>query len=95
MKISKTYIGKFEKNGKFIPGIWCGEEPENAIILEVRDYLIPEENMILRHKETGILDNTVWLRDGDVEDNYEEIEEERITPNDIIKQNLSALDSGQ
>ena len=72
MKIIKTYIGKFAKNGKLIPGIWCGEEPENAIISEVRDYIIPEENMILRHKETGILENTVWLKDGDVEENYEE-----------------------
>lgn len=95
MKIIKTYIGKFAKNGKLIPGIWCGEEPENAIISEVRDYIIPEENMILRHKETGILENTVWLKDGDVEENYEEIEQERITPNDITNENLPPLDSGQ
>ena len=95
MKIIKTYIGKFAKNGKLIPGIWCGEEPENAIISEVRDYIIPEENMILRHKETSILENTVLLKDGDVEDNYEEIEEERNTPNDIIDENLPPLDSGQ
>ena len=95
MKINNVYIGKFEKNGKLIPGIWCGEQPENAIISEIRNYLIPDENKILKHKETEILYDTVWLRDGDVEENYEEIEQERNTPNDIIDENLPPLDSGQ
>ena len=93
MKINKTYIGKSEKNGKLIPGIWCGEKPENVIISEIRNYLIPDENKILKHKETEILYDTVWLRDGDVEENYEEIEEERNTPNDITNENLPPLDS--
>lgn len=95
MKINTTYIGKFEKNGKLIPGIWCGEQPENAIISEIRNYLIPDENKILKHKETEILYDTVWLMDGDVAENYEEIEKERITPNDITNEDLPTLDSGQ
>ena len=59
MKINNVYIGKFEKNGKLIPGIWCDEQPENAIISEIRNYLIPDENKILKHKETEILYDTI------------------------------------
>ena len=92
MKINTTYIGKFEKNGKLIPGIWCGDKPENVLISETRNYLVPEEGKILRLKETELMFSTVWLRDGDVAENYEEIEE-RITPNDITNENLSPLDS--
>lgn len=92
MKINTTYIGKFEKNGKLIPGIWCGDKPENVLISETRNYLVPEEGKILRLKETELMFSTVWLKDGDVAENYEEIEE-RITPNDITNENLSPLDS--
>ena len=92
MKINNVYIGKFEKNGKLIPGIWCGDKPENVLISETRNYLVPDEGKILKHKETELLFDTVWLRDGDVAENYEEIEE-RITPNDITNENLSPLDS--
>ena len=95
MEIRTTYFGKFEKNGKIISGIWCGTRPEDATITEERNILFPEEGKKLKHKETEILFDTVWLRDGDVEENYEEIEEERNTPNDIIDENLPPLDSGQ
>ena len=91
MEIRTTYFGKFEKNGK----IRCGTRPEDATITEERNILFPEEGKKLKHKETEILFDTVWLRDGDVEENYEEIEEERNTPNDIIDENLPPLDSGQ
>lgn len=94
MKINTTYIGKFEKNGKLIPGIWCGDKPENVLISETRNYLVPEEGKILRLKETELMFSTVWLKDGDVAENYEEIEE-RNTPNDITNENLPPLDSGQ
>ncbi|MBO6273709.1 hypothetical protein J6O48_13170 [bacterium] len=93
MRIQITYFGKFEKNGKLVSGIWCGEKPENAIITEEREILFPYDGKILKHKETEITFSTVWLRDGDVAENYEEIEEERITPNDIINEDLSTLDS--
>ena len=92
MKINNVYIGKFEKNGKLIPGIWCGSRPEDATITEEREILFPDEGKKLKHKETEILYDTVWLRDGDVAENYEEIEE-RITQNDITNENLSPLDS--
>ncbi len=95
MRIQITYFGKFEKNGKIISGIWCGTRPENATITEEREILFPDEGKILKHKETELTFPTVWLRDGDVAENYEEIEKERITPNDIINENLPPLDSGQ
>ena len=94
MRINRVYIGKLEKEGKFIPGIWCGTRPEDATITEERNILFPDEGMRLKHKETELLFDTVWLRDGDVAENYEEIEE-RNTPNDITQQNLPPLDSGQ
>ena len=95
MEIKTTYFGKFKKNGKIISGIWCGERPEDAVISEERLILFPDEGKILRLKDTDITFPTVWLKDGDVEENYEEIEQERITPNDITQQNLPPLDSGQ
>ena len=94
MRINRVYIGKLEKEGKFIPGIWCGTRPEDVTITEERNILFPEEGKKLKHKETELLFDTVWLRDGDVAENYEEIEE-RNTPNDITNENLPSLDSGQ
>ena len=94
MEIRTTYFGKFEKNGKIISGILCGTRAEDATITEERNILFPEEGKKLKHKETEILFDTVWLRDGDVAENYEEIEE-RNTPNDITNENLPPLDSGQ
>ena len=35
MKINKTYIGKYEKNGKLIPGIWCGEEHLETLLYNI------------------------------------------------------------
>ena len=93
MRIQITYFGKFEKNGKIISGIWCGTRPEDATITEERNILIPDEGKILKHKETEITFNSIWLKEGDVAENYEEIEEERNTPNDITNENLSPLDS--
>lgn len=92
METRTTYFGKFEKNGKIISGIWCGTRPEDATITEERNILFPEEGKKLKHKETELLFDTVWLRDGDVAENYEEIEE-RNTPNDITNENLPPLDS--
>ena len=95
MRFQTTYFGKFEKNGKIISGIWCGTRPEDATITEEREILFPDEGKKLKHKETELLFDTVWLKDGDVAENYEEIEKERITPNDITNENLPPLDSGQ
>ncbi|MBP3847421.1 hypothetical protein J6I39_06695 [bacterium] len=90
MEIRTTYIG-INENG--IKGIWCGFKPEKAIIEEARTILYPDENKILRHKETQIEFTSVWLQDDMTEEDYEEIE--RNTPNDIINENMPALDGGE
>jgi len=87
MYINKTYIGKL--NGIF--GVWCGFKPNNAIITQEKIILYADQGKTLRHKESGVENISVLLENGDTEENYEEIE--RNTPNDIINENLSALDS--
>lgn len=77
MEIKETFVGKL--NGVF--GVWCGFKPEKAVITDIKKILIADEGKILKHKETGELTNTVCLKNGDTEENYEEIEEE--VQNDI------------
>ena len=91
MYIKTTYTGKL--NGVF--GIWCDFKPERAIISDEKQFLYAEYGKMLKHKITGEKSNYIMLSSDDTIDNYEEIEEERITPNDITQQNLSPLDSGQ
>ena len=76
MEIKITYVGTL--NG--VNGIWCGFHPEDAIITEERPVLYPEQGKELQHKETGEKFSAVWLKDGDTQDNYIEvdIEEEEI-----------------
>ena len=81
MKTEITYIG-IDENG--ISGIWCGKKPSKVKILEERKVLIAEEGMLLKEKETEQIFDKVWLRDGDVKDNYIEFKKERITPNENI-----------
>ena len=49
--------------------------PDDAFILEVRPMLIPDDGMVLRHKETGEESSGHWLRGDDSADKWEEIEE--------------------
>lgn len=73
MKIKTTYIGK--KNG--ITGFYCGFKPEDPEIeiIEERNILYPEgENMELQNIETEERFSCVWLKDGDSQDNYQEVE---------------------
>ena len=79
MEIRTTYIG-INENG--IKAIWCGFKPEKAIIEEARTILYPDENKILRHKETQIEFTSVWLQDDMTEEDYEEIERNE---NDLIE----------
>ena len=81
MEIRTTYIGT---NDNGIKGIWCGFKPDNITIEEERNILYPDLNKVLRHKETQVIFTSVWLQDENLIDEYEEIEEERNTPNDII-----------
>ena len=49
--------------------------PADAELVEVRPILIPDDGMILRHKETGEESGGHWLRGDDSADKWEEIEE--------------------
>lgn len=54
--------------------IYCGVKPEGVEILEERQILYPEHNYILVRKTDGKKYNSVWLKDGDTQDNYIEVE---------------------
>jgi len=69
MEIKTTYIGT--KNG--VTGFYCGFKPEGVEIKEVRNVLYPKEDYILKNKTTGETLSSVWLKDGDNKENYEEI----------------------
>lgn len=63
-----TYI--FEKDG--VKGMACGYKPENVTILEERVILYPEDGKELMKDEERF--GAVWLRDGDVQENYVEVD---------------------
>lgn len=70
MYITQSY--KYEYNGIVYVS---GNVPEGATILETMDILNAEEGFELVRKSDGEnVGNSVWLHDGDVQDNYEEVE---------------------
>lgn len=70
MYITITYVGTI--NG--IGGIWNSEPPQEAIITEERQVLHPEKGFSLKRIATEEILDCVWLKDGDTENNYEEVE---------------------
>ena len=74
MEIRITYIGTL--NG--IKGMWCGFKPNGAIITEERSVLYSEENFdLIRIADEENMGSSVWLKDGDVQENYREEEHEK------------------
>lgn len=74
MKVVDSYFVKFA-NGT---SAWLAvgkPVPADAIAYEVRPMIVPDDGMILHHKETGEESSGHWLRDGDSPDKWEEIEE--------------------
>lgn len=74
MKIQDSYFVRFA-NGT---SAWLAvgkPVPENATIVEVRPMLMPDDGMVLRHKETGDISTGHWLRGDDAADKWEEVEE--------------------
>ena len=47
--------------------------PADAELVEVRPMIIPDDGMILRHKETGEESSGHWLRGDDDKDKWEEV----------------------
>lgn len=75
MEIKITYIGTLDGNS----GMWCGFYPEGAVITEERNVLYPSEGYSLKNKFTEEVFSSVWLKDGDTQENYEEIPMEQDT----------------
>ena len=54
------------------------EVPDGATILETMDVLFAEEGYdLIRISDEENMGNSVWLRDGDVQENYKEEEQEK------------------
>ena len=70
MHIKITYVGTLDG----VPGMWCGFCPEGAVITEERQVLYPETGYSLKRIATEEILDSVWLKDGDVQENYEEVE---------------------
>jgi hypothetical protein len=71
MFITQCY--KYELNGIVYVG---GNLPEGAEILETMDILNAEEGYeLIRKSDKEAVGNSIWLHNGDIQDNYEEIEE--------------------
>ena len=69
MFITQCY--KYEKDGIIYVG---GEVPEGAEILETMDILNTEEGYdLIRIVDDEEIGNSIWLKDGDSQDNYKEI----------------------
>ena len=69
MFITQCY--KYEKDGIVYVG---GEVPEGAEILETMDILNAEEDYdLIRIVDEEKVGNSIWLKDGDSQDNYKEV----------------------
>ena len=72
MKIQDSYFVKFA-NGTYAWLAVGKPMPVDAELVEVRPILIPDDGMILRHKETGEKSRGRLLRGDDSVDKWEEI----------------------
>ena len=71
MFITQTY--KYKSNGIIYVG---GEVPEGAEILETMDILNAEDGYtLIRKADEENVGSSVWLRNGDTQENYTELEE--------------------
>lgn len=73
MKIANSYFVQLE-NGT-TAWLAVGKSAENAKILEERPMLMPDFGMVLKHKTTGEISSGHWLREGDNESDWEEVED--------------------
>lgn len=78
MYITQYY--KYEKDEIVYVG---GDVPEGATILETMDILVSEEGFdLIRISDNENMGSSVWLKDGDVQEDYIEIEDVESTPDD-------------
>ena len=70
-----TQVYKYEKDGIVYVG---GNVPEGATILETMDILNAEEGFeLVRISDDENVGTSVWLHDGDVMENYKEVESKK------------------
>ena len=66
-----TQVYKYEKDGIVYVG---GNVPQDATILETMDILNSENGYnLVRKSDDEEIGNSIWLKDGDSQDNYKEI----------------------
>lgn len=76
MFITQSY--KYEKDGIVYVG---GNVPEGATILETMDILNAEEGFdLIRIADEENVGSSIWLRNGDVQENYREEEHKDDAP---------------
>jgi len=76
MFMTTTYKGI--KDG--VIGYYCGFKPEGVEIIEEMPILNAEEGYtIIRKSDQEDVGNSVWLHDGDTQDNYTEVEYDEST----------------
>lgn len=76
MKIAMSYFVKVPVNNVIV-NVWlaAGKEiPEEAVVMEERPMIMPDDGKVLRHKGTGNISSGHWLREGSADD-WEEIDE--------------------
>ena len=72
MFITQTY--KYKYNDIVYVG---GNVPEGAEILETMDILNAEDGYdLIRISDQDNVGNSIWLKDGDIPENYEEVKQE-------------------
>ena len=67
-----TQVYKYEKDEIVYVG---GNVPQDATILETMDILNAEKGFKLERKSDSKQFHSIWLKDGDTEENYTEIED--------------------
>jgi len=73
-----TQVYKYEKDDIVYVG---GNVPDGATILETMDILNAEEGYDLVRKSDGEnVGSSIWLRNGDVQDNYIEVKNDEQNP---------------
>ena len=71
MKIQESYFVKFA-NGTYAWLAVGKPVPADAELVEIRPMIMPDDGMILRHKETGEESSGHWLRGDYNKDKWEE-----------------------
>ena len=67
-----TQVYKYEYNDIVYVG---GDVPESATIIETMDILNAEEGYdLIRISDNENIGNSIWLHNGDTQDNYREVE---------------------